>query len=291
MTAILTRNFFGNARGVTFLDATGVTWSFDATTNCLTASVGGSTSGANPTASVGLAVVNGIAGTFMRSDAAPALSVAIVPTWTGLHTFQGGANVTGTFSVGGHTLTVPITGASVSGTNTGDQTLPVGGNPGASVGLAVVNGVATTFMRSDAAPPLSQAISPTWTNSHAFAAGLNIANAVTLKFNNSTGTPQGVLQMFSDNNVYFDSPLTGGQIFLRVNGAASVWTFASTGALTCPGPVGVNGATPPAKVTGWGVPVAPVVVANFPSAPTTTQIANAIGKIIADLKAFGIYGA
>lgn len=45
-------------------------------------------SGANPTASVGLAAVNGSAATFLRSDGAPALSQAIVPTWTGLHTFQ-----------------------------------------------------------------------------------------------------------------------------------------------------------------------------------------------------------
>lgn len=43
---------------------------------------------ANPTASVGLAAVNGSAGTYMRSDGAPALSVAIVPTWTGIHTFS-----------------------------------------------------------------------------------------------------------------------------------------------------------------------------------------------------------
>jgi len=42
---------------------------------------------ANPSASVGLAAINGAAATFMRSDAAPALSQAIVPTWTGLHTF------------------------------------------------------------------------------------------------------------------------------------------------------------------------------------------------------------
>jgi hypothetical protein len=44
--------------------------------------------GANPSASVGLAAVNGSAATFMRSDGAPALSVAISPTWTGVHTFQ-----------------------------------------------------------------------------------------------------------------------------------------------------------------------------------------------------------
>ena len=49
----------------------------------------GSFSGfANPTATIGLTVVNGSATTAMRSDAAPALSQAIVPTWTGTHTFS-----------------------------------------------------------------------------------------------------------------------------------------------------------------------------------------------------------
>jgi len=43
---------------------------------------------ANPTASVGLTVVNGSASTLMRSDAAPPLSQAIAPTWTGKHTWQ-----------------------------------------------------------------------------------------------------------------------------------------------------------------------------------------------------------
>lgn len=44
--------------------------------------------GANPSASIGLSAVNGSAGTFMRSDAAPALSQSIAPTWTGAHTFS-----------------------------------------------------------------------------------------------------------------------------------------------------------------------------------------------------------
>lgn len=41
-------------------------------------------------------------------------------------------------------------------------------NPTGTIGLAAVNGVATTAMRSDAAPPLSQAIAPTWTAQHVF---------------------------------------------------------------------------------------------------------------------------
>lgn len=43
---------------------------------------------ANPTGVVGLAAVNGTAATYLRSDGAPALSQAIVPTWTGIHTFS-----------------------------------------------------------------------------------------------------------------------------------------------------------------------------------------------------------
>lgn len=53
---------------------------------------------ATPTAHVGLAAVNGSATTYMRSDAAPALDVTIVPTWSGSHTFTA---VTNSFGGGG----------------------------------------------------------------------------------------------------------------------------------------------------------------------------------------------
>lgn len=46
------------------------------------------TAAANPTGTIGLTAVNGVATTFLRSDGAPALSQAIVPTWTGTHTFS-----------------------------------------------------------------------------------------------------------------------------------------------------------------------------------------------------------
>lgn len=47
---------------------------------------------------------------------------------------------------------------------------PSAGNPTASVGLTAVNGSASTFMRSDAAPPIDQSIAPTWTGAHSFTA-------------------------------------------------------------------------------------------------------------------------
>lgn len=56
---------------------------------------------ANPTASIGLVPINGSASTAMRSDAAPAINTAIIPTWSGLHTFGAGLLAPGTVSGGG----------------------------------------------------------------------------------------------------------------------------------------------------------------------------------------------
>ena len=75
---------------------------------------------------------------------------------------------------GGELLPAVQGGADVAVTSdqiktfTGSGGTVISGDPGANVGLSAVNGVATTFMRSDAAPALSQAISPTWTGAHAF---------------------------------------------------------------------------------------------------------------------------
>lgn len=54
--------------------------------------------------------------------------------------------------------------------------LPLAANPSASIGLTAVNGSATTFMRSDAAPALSQAIAPTWTGLHTFTNSLSASS-------------------------------------------------------------------------------------------------------------------
>jgi hypothetical protein len=56
------------------------------------------------------------------------------------------------------------------GTDTGWTPLPTGStgfaNPTATIGLSAIPGSATTYMRSDAAPPLSQNIAPIWTAAH-----------------------------------------------------------------------------------------------------------------------------
>ncbi len=61
-------------------------------TNTWSAAGGGATF-ANPSASVGTSAINGAATTAMRSDAAPAINLAITPTWSANHVWNsGGAN-------------------------------------------------------------------------------------------------------------------------------------------------------------------------------------------------------
>lgn len=61
--------------------------------------VTGGASLANPTASVGTSAVNGSASTAMRSDGAPALNLAITPTWTGNHIWNSGGGASPTISL------------------------------------------------------------------------------------------------------------------------------------------------------------------------------------------------
>jgi hypothetical protein len=61
--------------------------------------------------------------------------------------------------------TINATGLFINGS---PVSTAVGANPSATIGLAAVNGVAATFMTSDSAPALSQAIAPTWTGNHVF---------------------------------------------------------------------------------------------------------------------------
>lgn len=66
--------------------------------------------------------------------------------------------------------------------NGGNGTATPTANPTASVALSAVNGTATTYMRSDAAPALSQGIAPTWTQQHIYSAA-NEPSAILMSAN------------------------------------------------------------------------------------------------------------
>jgi len=63
-------------------------------------------------------------------------------------------------------------------------------SPTAEVGLSVVNGVADTYIRSDAAPALSQDIAPVWTANHGFEQGLTITKATNQGIKIDTAAPE-----------------------------------------------------------------------------------------------------
>lgn len=82
-------------------------------------------------------------------------------------------------------------------------TVPTGANPTASVGLTAVNGSASTFMRSDGAPALSQSIAPTWTGQHTFNTYAPIFGTMTAGSVFFAGT-SGVLSQ-DNSNFFYDA--------------------------------------------------------------------------------------
>ena len=161
-------------------------------------------------------------------------------------------------------------------------TVPTGANPSATIGLSAVNGSATTFLRSDGAPALSQAIVPTWTGQHTFTIASTIASATAATLNDinvaaatttitgNTGSPitalhkvgifrptltdSSAVTVTNASTVYIDnSPAAAGSVTitnawaLRVgSGATSLQATTLDGALT------YGGVTLSNAVTGTG---------------------------------------
>lgn len=192
-------------------------------------------------------------------------------------------------------------------------------NPTAKVGTSAVNGVASTYMRSDAAPPIDLTISYSWTAKHTWTAP---ATSPAVVVNGDVGvtsftgnTPLG-LQVGGSNGTTDYSGidfLGSGAIHARIavlsTGGGSRMFFGTSnnygtgvtnngmeidenGSILLTGKFALNGNAAPAQVTGWGTPTGPAVVANFSgTAATLVQCSNAIAKIITDLKALGLYAA
>lgn len=145
-------------------------------------------------------------------------------------------------------LATDNTGKLVATTSVGAQFitgLPAGANPSASLGLSAINGSATTFMRSDAAPALSQTIAPTWTGTHIFnnwtyvgtstgtvgelVVGSSTAPQLLLSDNTAANKPWTIRAV--SNTLYFATSTgtgTSTPAALSIDGSASAGLFVGT---------------------------------------------------------------
>jgi len=101
-------------------------------------------------------------------------------------------------------------------------------NPTSLVGLTAVNGSASTVMRSDSAPALSQAITPTWTGVHNFNLGFNAGTSSQFQVN-SFGNIAKI------KNVSYSWPSFQGvsNTYLKNDGFGNLaWATVATGGVT-----------------------------------------------------------
>lgn len=178
--------------------------------------------GANPSATIGLTAVNGVATTYMTSDSAPALSQAISPTWSGTHTFSNAITVNGGGSSlkGGVSITVPTSGSTLSLAATG-------GSGTAGVGITATS---TNFAVLEAAGN-GNAIGTTGTYvgqlGDSRGALVNRANAdLILGTNNATRVTVG-----NAGNVSVAAPASGTAVTVTgLSGSPTLNVAASSGA-------------------------------------------------------------
>jgi len=239
-------------------------------TATLTFSGGGGT-GADPSASVGLSAVNGVATTFLRSDGAPALSQSIAPTWTGLHVFTptvttgNGLAVTGTPTSGNlvsisasgtgaasntkTALSVATSGANTTGsmttyggiisnTSTGTSSTNIALQLAASGASATNGNVALSVTTGQVNLPTGTASAPALSVG-AVGSGLYSASGGFIGFVTSANLVAGMhgtagWTIYNGKVLGFDAGNGAGDVILRRNAAAHL-TFGATDAAS---PVG-----------------------------------------------------
>ncbi len=235
-----------------------------------------------PNANLADSAVTVTAGTGLSGGGAVSLGSSVTLSNAGVTSAVAGTNIT----VSGATGAVTI-GCSLSAAN-----------PSGTIGLSAANGSATTFMRSDGAPALSQAITPTWTGSHTFT---NAGAAIVVQGNASyiaikNGTPSSVMFLttvngWTNNSDYIDAAIAAGNALYFYAEGSTTASLKLTANAAFSGAIGVNGASPSSQSTGWGTPTGASVENNFNgSSATLAECTAAVAEIITVLQAIGFLG-
>jgi hypothetical protein len=234
------------------------------------AALPGTTSG-NPTSKVSATPVNGVASTYMRSDAAPAIDLTYSYTWTGSNTFSTGLTANGLITA---TQGINISGASfvangVTITQPGNVTInaPTGGIAFSASGA---NGNYVSVLTGSASS----------------------GNSFGLSVRAGTTAGDAPVQILNQAGTHTFAVIAGdGSGSLGYNGSGATISFSNAGLVTLANALGINGNSPPAQSTGWGTATGGSVANNFSgSGATLAQTSAAVAELITLLKAFGLLG-
>jgi hypothetical protein len=161
---------------------------------------------------------------------------------------------------------------------TGTPTIPTAANPTAKVALTAVNGSATTFMRSDAAPPLDVTIAPTWTGDHTFTPTSGTAITV-----NSHAATNGVVIQAADSVSKAFQAVDGGanNITAAIQTTNTEASLRATG--TTPSLGFYTGGTQRATISSAGGVTINAPTTSTVTALTVNAVANTTGSYAAQL--------
>lgn len=193
--------------------------------------------GANPTGTIGLSAVNGSSANFVRADGAPALSQAIIPTWTATHTFNGSPSIITSGNVGVGSAS-PGQQLDVNGTTRTSALYITGLTGGRPLILNSNNGIATGFYTGNTTTQVTStgALIPGdyWkidANGNAIDGGTGVTPAAGstgyVQYNNANSFAGSANFVFSGNNVGISS-LSPGQN-LDVGGTVRTINFTMSG--------------------------------------------------------------
>lgn len=300
MSFSLASNFFQNARGITFSDANGVTWSFNKNTNVITATVASALGGTVTSVAAGSAAVT-IGGTPTVAPTVDLSAASKASLALGASSVQ---------SVGSSNLTVAGTATAPTVSLTSTQVTNIAAAATALQTVAVnapITGNGTTASKIG----LDLTAGYTWTGAHNFTVNTAFTNITVATITMAGGnqlvfTPQGVgasaqsfAQYFSDNNLYIDAPASGtptGATIIFRTGTSKVQALQLDGSQKghFAGAIAWNNAAPPAQVTGFGTPVGGAVVASYnitDAGGANSNTNKCVAQILTIMKAHGMLGA
>lgn len=157
------------------------------------------------------------------TSAAPAWSTATWPATTAINQllYSSSANAVVGLATANNGILV-TNGSGVPSISTTGLPATALANPTSSIGLAAVNGSATTAMRSDGAPALSQTIIPTWSGLHTFTGGIANTGNPSIAYSptgNETSGP--LLDTYASTNIQATTARSGNREFLFSVGLTS----------------------------------------------------------------------